>query len=100
VTPDRPDYVHAERVRANDVVLDVARYDPVTQLLEENHVRLAPTGITMSPILCRLITPGEMDLMARIAGLQLIERFATWKRDPFTATSRAHVSVYAARRQK
>lgn len=54
-------------------MLDVACYDPVSQLLEENHVRLATDGITMSPIVCRLITPGEMDLMARIAGLQIIE---------------------------
>ena len=97
VTPDRPDYVHAERVHANNVVLDVARYDPVTQLLAENHVRITADGITLAPILCRLITPDEMDLMARIAGLQLTERVATWKRDPFTADSRAHVSVYAAR---
>jgi len=99
VTPDRPDYVRAERVRPSVVVLDVARYDPVTQLLEENHVRLATDGITMSPIACRLIAPGEMDLMARIAGLRLSERFANWRRDPFTAESRAHVSVYASATQ-
>ena len=45
--------------------------DPnITQLLEENHISFTPSGITMSPIVCRLITPGEMDLMARIAGLR------------------------------
>ena len=73
---------------------NVARYDPVTQLLTENHVRLTLSGITMSPIVCRLITPGEMDLMARIAGLRLVERFASWQRTPFDAHSPAHVSVY------
>jgi hypothetical protein len=80
ITPKRPGYVHAERVGMDEVVLDVARYDPVSQLLEDNHVRLARDGITMSPIVCRLITPGEMDLMARIAGLRLTERFANWWR--------------------
>lgn len=94
MTPGRPDYVHAEHVGLNAVVLDVAHYDPVTQLLEENHVSLTPSGITMSPIVCRLITPGEMDLMARIAGLRLIERFANWQRTVFDAQSTAHVSVY------
>ena len=94
ITPARPDYIHAERVGMNEIVFDVARYDPVSQLLEENHVRLATDGITMSPIVCRLITPGEMDLMARIAGLRLTERFADWRRQPFDAQSRAHVSVY------
>ena len=94
VTPERPEYVRAERVDRDEIVLDVARYDPVSQLLEENHVRVAAEGITMSPIVCRLITPGEMDLMARIAGLELTERFGNWRRDPFDADSRAHVSVY------
>jgi hypothetical protein len=74
--------------------LDVARYDPVTQLLEENHITFTPDGITLSPIVCRLISPGEMDLMARIAGLHLIDRFANWQRTTFDADSRAHVSVY------
>lgn len=94
ITPERPDYVRAEHVGLTEVVFDVARYDPVSQLLEENHVRLAADGISMSPIVCRLITPGEMDLMARIAGLRLVDRFANWRRDPFDAASRAHVSVY------
>lgn len=66
----------------------------VTQLMEENHVRLTEKGITMNPIVCRLITPGEMDLMARIAGLRLVERFANWQRTAFDANSIAHVSVY------
>jgi hypothetical protein len=87
--------VHAEHVGTKTVVLDVARYDPVTQLLEENHIRLTADGITMQPILCRLITPGEMDLMARIAGMRLVERFADWQRTAFDARSSAHVSVYA-----
>ena len=78
----------------NTVALDVARYDPVTQLFEENHVRLTANGITWNPIVCRLITPGEMDLMARIAGMHLINRYATWQRAIFDAHSRAHVSVY------
>jgi len=97
VTPERPDYVRAEHVGLSEIVLDVARYDPVSQLLEENHVRLTTDGISMSPIVCRLITPGEMDLMARIAGFQLTERFAGWRRDPFDAASRAHVSIYRTR---
>lgn len=95
IAPGESDYVHAEHVGANTVVLDLARYDPVTQLLEENHVRLTPDGITMQAIVCRLITPGEMDLMARIAGMRLVNRFANWQRSAFDARSSAHISVYA-----
>jgi SAM-dependent methyltransferase len=94
IAPGKSDYVHAEHVGLDKVVLDVARYDGVTQLLEENHVSLTAGGITLSPIVCRLITPGEMDLMARIAGMRLVERFANWERSVFDANSKAHVSVY------
>lgn len=94
IAPGQPDYVHAEQVNLDTVVFDVARYDPVTQLLEENHVRLTTEGIRFNPIVCRLITPGEMDLMARIAGLHLVARFANWQRTPFDAQSSAHISVY------
>jgi SAM-dependent methyltransferase len=95
IAPGTSDYVHAEHVGTKTVVLDVARYDPVTQLLEENHIRLTANGITMQPIVCRLITPGEMDLMARIAGMRLVDRFANWQRSTFDSQSSMHVSVYA-----
>lgn len=94
ISPDQSDYVHAEDVGVDTVTLDVARYDPMTQLLEENHVFLTTQGITMSPIVCRLITPGEMDLMARISGMRLIQRFANWQKSAFDIHSKAHVSVY------
>lgn len=94
ISPDKPDYVHAEHVEKETVVLDVARYDPVTQLLEENHVQLTSQGIKMSPIVCRLITPGEMDLMARIAGMHLLQRFANWQRSTFDISSKMHISIY------
>lgn len=94
ISPDKSDYVHAENVGINSVALDIACYDPTTQLLEENHVSLTTHGITMSPVVCRLITPGEMDLMARIAGMRLLQRFANWQKTPFDINSKAHVSVY------
>ena len=81
----------------NEITLEVARYDPVSQLLKKNNVRLATNGTAMSPIVLRLITPGEMDLMARIAGLRLVERYANWRREPLSADSHAHVSIYRIR---
>ena len=83
---------HAQFVNA--VVLDVNRYDPSTQILCENHVRIGPDGIRMGPIAQRLVTPGELDLMARIAGLRLVDRWGGWRGEPFTAESTRHVSVY------
>jgi hypothetical protein len=90
----RGQFVDAERVTADEVVLDVNRYDPVTQLLEENHVSISGRGIRMGPIAQRLTFPGELDLMARVAGLRLAERWGGFGREPFTARSERHVSVY------
>ena len=42
----------------------------------------------------RFVWPSELDLMARIAGLTLEDRWADWDRSPFTADSRSAVSVW------
>ena len=95
--PSRParQYVDAEHIGAGKVVLDVCRYNPVTQILDEQHVRIGADGITLSPISLRLAGPPEFDLMARIAGLRLVERCGGWNGEPFDAASWRHVSVYA-----
>lgn len=87
-------YVDAEAIRVNEVWLDVGRHDPVKQLLEESHVLLSREGVRVYPIVTRYAWPSELDLMARIAGLRLKERWGGWNREPFTATSNSHVSVY------
>lgn len=94
--PSRPghQFVDAERVAVDHVVLDVCRYDPVSQILDENHVRIGSDGIILSPISLRLAHPPEFDLMARIAGLRLRDRWGGWDGEPFTATSWRHVSLY------
>ena len=42
----------------------------------------------------RYVWPSELDLMARLAGLRLRERWGSWSREPFTSASGAHVSVW------
>jgi SAM-dependent methyltransferase len=87
-------YVDAEAIAVSEVWLDVGRHDPVTQRLEESHVVLSREGVRVYPIVARYAWPSELDLMARIAGLHLKERWAGWNREPFTSTSGKHVSVY------
>ena len=43
---------------------------------------------------CRYVWPSELDLMARLAGLELRGRFGDWDREPFTSESTSHVSVW------
>jgi hypothetical protein len=54
---------------------------------------LTPEGIRLFPIVQRYVWPSELDLMARIAGLRLKERWDGWDRAPFTSTGNV-VSVY------
>jgi hypothetical protein len=42
----------------------------------------------------RYVWPSELDLMARLAGMSLRERWSDWTREPFTSDSRTHVSVW------
>ncbi len=44
----------------------------------------------------RYVWPSELDLMARMAGLTLRDRWSGWNREPFTTDSTSHVSVWEA----
>ncbi len=87
-------YVDAESIEVDHLRLDVARYDPVNQLLVETHVAISNTGVQLNPIVTRYVTPAELDLMARIAGLRLKQRWGGWTQEPFTGASKNCISVY------
>jgi SAM-dependent methyltransferase len=67
-------------------------FDLVTQELTSHHYNPATGDYSTFP--GRYIWPSELDLMARLAGLELRERWADWDRSPFTAESTKHVSVW------
>ncbi len=69
-------------------------YDVVTQRLSGQHYHLGDGGIRASPIEMRYAWPAELDLMARLAGMRLEQRWGGWGGEPFTGLSPAHVSVY------
>ena len=70
-------------------------YDVVTQRLSGQHHHFVDGRVESDPTEMRYAWPAELDLMARLAGLRLEDRWGGWKREPFTALSPAHVSVYA-----
>lgn len=87
-------YVNAEAILLDEVRLDVLRHDSATQMIEESHVFLKPSGVHLNPVVQRYSWPSELDLMARIAGLRLKHRWGSWDKAPFNSTSSSHVSVY------
>jgi hypothetical protein len=70
-------------------------YDTPTQRLSGRHYEFQDGKVVANPIEMRYAWPAELDLMARLAGMRLEDRWAGWRREPFTALSPSHVSVYA-----
>jgi SAM-dependent methyltransferase len=69
-------------------------YDVATQGLVSHHFTFTDEGVTRRSIPFRYVWPSELDLMAQLAGMRLRERWDGWKREPFTAETREHVSVW------
>jgi len=80
--------------RAEPEGLSFDVYDVVTQRFSSQHYVFAEDGVQAYPVEFRYAWPSELDLMGRLAGLTLSDRWAGWQREPFTSLSRAHVSVY------
>ena len=72
----------------------VNEYDAATQRLVSHHFTLVDGGWVRNSVPFRSVSPEELDLMARLAGMRLRERWAGWAREPFTAESTQHVSVW------
>lgn len=91
---DRHQRLSVERITDSEVMIDATRHDPVAQRASSFHIVMSENGIEMLPVEVRYAWPAEIDLMARLAGLRLRERWSSYRRDPFSAESPSHVSVY------
>lgn len=86
-------YVDAESIEIDAVRLDLLRHDPAKQMIDESHVSISGAGVRLNPVVQRYAWPAELDLMARISGLRLKQRWDGWSREAFTG-KRNVVSVY------
>ena len=80
--------------RADAHGFGIDEYDTAAQSLVSHHLRLdaGESGYRSLPF--RYVWPAELDLMARLAGMTLISRWADWHRAPFGHESTSHVSVW------
>ena len=74
--------------------LGFEEYDIATQIAFSHHYWVADGQFEFHSAPFRYVWPSELDLMARLAGMTLSERWSTWEREPFTSDSRSHVSVW------
>ncbi|MFJ8630226.1 class I SAM-dependent DNA methyltransferase [Streptomyces sp. NPDC093568] len=69
-------------------------YDVATQAMSSHYVTVVDGRAEHWSVPFRYVWPAELDLMARLAGLRLRERWEDWAREPFTSESGKHVSVW------
>jgi SAM-dependent methyltransferase len=89
-----------ETVRAFTVgptKLGFDEYDVATQTLYSHHYWVVDGRLEVFSAPYRYVWPSELDLMARLAGMTLRERWSGWEREPFTSDSTSHVSVWEKR---
>lgn len=78
-----------------DYAYEMGIHDPVDQEVKTLHVRVASDGAQkVLPVTLRYAWPAELDLMGRLADLDLESRWAGYDRSELTEASGAHVSVY------
>ena len=78
----------------SDTHVGVDEYDADTQHSVSHHFSLIDGEWKRLSMPFRSVSPAELDLMARIAGMRLRERWADWGREPFTSESTKHISVW------
>jgi len=91
---DRGQRLGVTRLDADHVWFEAARHHPDTQVVDTKLVRMSESGVRFFPIRIRYAWPSELDLMARLAGLRLRNRWSGWHKEPFSETSSAHISLY------
>jgi SAM-dependent methyltransferase len=86
-----------ETVRAFTVSptrLGFDEYDIAAQGLVSHHYWVVDGRLDVFSMPFRYVWPSELDLMARLAGMVVSERWSGWDREPFTSESTTHVSVW------
>lgn len=87
------------RIDRESVTAVAGSYDQTNQQAIVQRIRFTPDGSKMGHIMHRYIWPSELDLMCRLAGLELTGRYEDWAGSPFTQSSLTHVSYYRHSRE-
>jgi SAM-dependent methyltransferase len=91
---DRGQRVQVLAVSADSATVELSRHDAAEQRITTQIVTLVGQGMQLRPVAVRYSWPPELDLMARLAGLRLRERYSDWGKRPFDSASQGHISVY------
>jgi hypothetical protein len=90
---DRGQRVQVNRIEPTRLDLLFTRHDPIAWRVASQQVVVGPQGMQLYPVEVRYVWPSELDLMARLAGLRLRDRWGDWRRGPYTGSG-MHISIY------
>lgn len=92
---DQGQRLSVTEIGADRVLIDAAMHDAANQSVDSQHIEVTPDGEHhLVPVAIRYAWPSEIDLMAKLADLDLESRWADWNRAPFTSASGGHISTY------
>jgi SAM-dependent methyltransferase len=78
----------------SETYVGINEYDVANQGLVSHHYTAVGETFERRSIPFRYVWPSELDLMARLAGMRLRERWSSWEREPFHCESIKHISVW------
>ena len=78
----------------SSLMLDTMMVDRAQQLMVATHTIVDGGAPQTTQHVIRYAFPFEIDALAELAGLKLVERWSGWHQQPYTAISPRHISVY------
>lgn len=98
--PDMSRYDDNQTVRMvnitdDDLRFEVTQIDPLKQQVSSKLIHITGSGTRMYPVKLRYAWPAELDLMAKIAGLEIQHRWGSWQKNELTTKDEQHISVYS-----
>jgi SAM-dependent methyltransferase len=91
---DRNQRTSTERVGVESAQIEASRHHPVEQRVDSLRTVIGEGAVQLYPVQIRYAWPSELDLMGRLAGLRLRERWGGWRQEPFNGESTRHISLY------
>jgi SAM-dependent methyltransferase len=86
--------INVTDLEKDNVSIACNTFDVSSQTADCQLVTISETGIKLVPIVLRYAYPAEFNLMAKLRGFELSDRWANWKKEPFTSNSGFHISIY------
>jgi SAM-dependent methyltransferase len=94
VDPSMFDRVRSTVVETGEAGVIVSKHDRIRQVVERQLVLFTPEGNQLYPTVTRYFTLAELDLMGRLAGLEVEATWADWRRTPHSQPTGWYVRVF------